>query len=135
MPRPTTTAVSALALGSALLLAGCNTPPAGNDAAVQNVAMANDMTADALANANEQPAATTTTVEDEASAPAVEVVDVPTPAPAMPASAAAPLEEAAAIEQAISTGTGITRVRQPDGWAWMRDGHVIRTASGDGHRV
>lgn len=133
MRSPTTVSVSALA--AALALAGCGTPstPANNSVDNQTAAgLDNGMAAD---NAIDETNTIATTVEDESAAPPVEVVTVPAPAPTTPATEAAPLGDAAAIEQAITAGTGITRVRQPDGWAWMRDGHIIRTASSDGRRV
>jgi hypothetical protein len=45
------------------------------------------------------------------------------------------LTDALAAEQLIDAGAGITRVQQAEGWAWMQNGQIIRTASADGHRV
>ncbi|MGN6374532.1 MAG: hypothetical protein ACTHMG_03150 [Sphingomonas sp.] len=140
MPRLKTGAFSRIALGGALLLAGCGGQSADGNNATQNTAMANNLAVDNLAGTNGGDSGTalgngSVVVEDESSAPAVEIVTVPSPAPAASSSVAAPLTAAATAEKEISSGTGITRVRQPDGWAWMRNGRIIRTASTDGHRV
>jgi hypothetical protein len=63
-----------------------------------------------------------------------DVAPVPVAAQADPA-AAAPLADAATITTEISKGSGIERIRHGDGWAWMRNGKIIRTASSDGKRV
>ena len=73
-------------------------------------------------------------VDESAATPLTNVVPVPVAAQADPA-AAAPLADAAAITTEISKGDGIERIRQGDGWAWRRDGKIIRTASSDGKRV
>lgn len=73
-------------------------------------------------------------VDETAAAPVTDVVPVPVAAQADPA-AAAPLAAAAAITTAISKGTGVQRIRHGDGWAWMQNGKIVRTASADGKRV
>jgi hypothetical protein len=65
----------------------------------------------------------------------VALVSLP-PAPAeAPATETAPLAQAAQIAGEIDSGTGIERVPFEGGWAWRRDGRIIRTASRDGRRV
>ena len=142
MARLSTAACSLLALTGALALAACNSQ--NNDAnqagAANDAAIANDMIA---ANAQAAvapedlplPAGDAAVVEDASTAPAIQVVEVPAPAPSLPADEAAPLTDAASTERLIDAGTGITRVQQADGWAWMQGGQIIRTASADGHRV
>jgi hypothetical protein len=130
-----TRGISFIAMAAMLALGACSSPK--NDA---NQAAANDMTVTAANDAVPAadlllPAGETAVAEDESTAPAIEVVQVPTPAPTVSAAEAAPLTEALAAEQLIAAGTGITRIQQADGWAWMRDGQIIRTASADGHRV
>lgn len=109
-----------LAAGSLIvLLAGCGQQPVNSEAKVADAA----------------------DVADTAPAPAesvdrvVEVVSLP----AVPAAAAgddvAPLAEVAAVEEVIEHDAAVTRVRHGDGWAWLRDGQIIRTASTDGRRV
>ena len=73
-------------------------------------------------------------VDENAAAPVTDVVPVPVAAQADPV-AAAPLADAATITTAISKGSGIERIRHGDGWAWMQNGKIIRTASSDGKRV
>lgn len=58
----------------------------------------------------------------------------PTPADA-PAAETAPLAQAAEIAEEIGSGAGVERVPYEGGWAWRRDGRIIRTASRDGRRV
>jgi len=48
---------------------------------------------------------------------------------------AAPLAQAAEIAGEIDGGAGVERVPFEGGWAWRRDGKIIRTASRDGRRV
>jgi hypothetical protein len=129
--------VSLLALAGALALAGCNKADTGaNTAAAVNLAAATDNEAAAMPPEDlPLPAGDNAVVEDESTAPAIKVVTVPAPAPSAPAADSAPLTDAIAAEQVIDTGTGITRVQQADGWAWLQDGQIIRTASADGHRV
>lgn len=129
---------SLVALSAALALAGCGskTTPAANEAAVDNNIAAVDNSAAALPPDDVPlPAGDNAVAEDESTAPPIQVVTVPTPAPAAPAADTAPLTDAIAAEQAIDAGTGITRVQQADGWAWLQNGEIIRTASTDGHRV
>ncbi len=112
-----------LAASTLFLAAACGgsgtTADAGNDAAVN----------EALASLDE-------TMPDEAgeSAP-VDLVSLP-PAPAdAPAGETAPLTQAAAIATEIDGGAGVERVPYEGGWAWRRDGRILRTASRDGRRV
>ena len=66
---------------------------------------------------------------------AVALVSLP-PAPAnVPAAAAAPLAQAAAIAREIDDDDEIERVPFEGGWAWRRNGRIVRTASRDGRRV
>jgi len=141
MTRVSSSRALLLTLGTALALAGCTADHGnGNEQAVGNDTFANDMAADnaeaALPpEALPLPAGETAVVEDASTAPPIEVVHVPAPAPSTPAAEAEPLSDALAAERLIDAGRGITRVQQPDGWAWMQDGQIIRTASADGHRV
>src|SRR6476469_9934674 len=65
----------------------------------------------------------------------VDLVTLP-PAPTdVPATEAAPLTQAALLAGEIDTGAGVERVPFEGGWAWRRDGKIIRTASRDGRRV
>jgi len=132
--------VSLTVLAAALALAGCNKTDTGaNTLAADNIAAATDNTDNEAAAVPPEdlplPAGDDAVVEDQSTAPAIQVVTVPTPAPATSAADSAPLSDAIAAEQVIDTGAGITRVQQADGWAWMQDGQIIRTASADGHRV
>lgn len=127
--------VSLVAMAAMLVLGACSSPRGD-----PNQTAANDMTAtvanDAVPAADlPLPAGENAVAEDESTAPAIEVVQVPTPASTVSAAEAAPLTDALAAEQLIAAGTGITRIQQADGWGWMRDGQIIRTASRDGHRV
>ncbi len=58
----------------------------------------------------------------------------PTPAGA-PATETAPLAQAAEIATGIDSGAGVERIPYEGGWAWRRDGRIVRTASRDGRRV
>jgi hypothetical protein len=94
---------------------------------------------DEAAMAGSVPAApvsaqTAPVVDESAAAPLADVVPVPVAAQADPA-AAAPLQDAATITTEISRGSGIERIRHGDGWAWMRNDKIIRTASDDGKKV
>jgi hypothetical protein len=138
MTRTSIAGGSLVALGAALALAGCGskTTPAANEAAADNgVAAVDNSTAAVPPEDVPLPAGDNAVAEDESTAPAIQVVTVPTPAPTAPAAETAPLTDAIAAEQAIDAGTGITRVQQADGWAWLQNGEIIRTASADGHRV
>jgi len=132
---------SLIALGAALALAGCgsngaqnNQAAAANELALDNMAMDNGTAAVPAADVP-LPAGDNAVVEDASTAPPIQVASVPAPAPTTSAVEAAPLTEATATEQMINAGTGITRVQQPDGWAWLQKGQIIRTASADGRRV
>lgn len=117
-----------LALATALALAGCNKAPEITDNAMVNVDETADLNgamfnsdAPIIEDANDDP-------------PAVAVVAVPRPAGATPAESA-PLTEAGAIEEDIRSGRNIQRVRYGEGWAWTRDGKILRTANREGHSV
>lgn len=114
------------ALAAAFALAACNQPtPTTNDDSAN--AVADDMTANGDAVA---PEASPT---DTADTPPV--VAAPTIAPDAPVAAAAPLAEAAQAATTIAGDRDVSRVEWGDGWAWKRNGQVIRTASRDGSRV
>ncbi|MEI9927367.1 MAG: hypothetical protein WDN44_06215 [Sphingomonas sp.] len=66
---------------------------------------------------------------------AVTVAAVPKPAAGVPAAQAAPLASASEIEDEIRAGTGIQRIRYGDGWAWTRQGKIVRTAYRSGQDV
>ncbi|MBT2246956.1 hypothetical protein JQK15_26025 [Sphingobium sp. BHU LFT2] len=76
--------------------------------------------------------ATDATAED--SDEAVTVVDVPS-TDSNTGDDAAVLTSAASIAKDIAQSDAVVRVRTDDGWAWKRNGDVIRTASRDGKRV
>jgi hypothetical protein len=127
---------SLVALAAALVLAGCSkTADTANSATDANVAAIDNQAAAVPPEDLALPAGDNAIVEDESTAPAIQIAQVPAPAPSAPAAETAPLTDAIAAEQLIDTGTGITRVQQADGWAWMQNGQIIRTASADGHRV
>lgn len=95
-----------------------------------NTATATDAASDEATAAVDDTA--TDAADDTA---AVTVVEVPTASSDDTAAVAAPLTSAAAIARSIDRGAGYTRVRHDDGWAWMKDGKVVRTASFDGKKV
>lgn len=130
--RPAIVSLPPLALATALMLAGCgSTPPADNMAEAADAVAANEIVANAV---DEAPVEANDTAEaDDTPAPAV--VAVPPVAAKAPATQSAPVAAAAKAEAEIAKGAGITRVRRGDGWAWMRGGQVIRTASADGREV
>ena len=73
---------------------------------------------------------------EEAVEPVVAVPSIPAPAQGATTADVAPLTEAATTSTAIdSGGDTITRVAQPDGWAWMQRGQIVRTANRDGSRI
>lgn len=120
---------SLIALTAALALAACNKAPETTDNAMVNLGDAVDMNSAAfnaaapvIEDANDQP-------------PAVAVVAVPKAPAGASAADAAPLNDAAAIEDEIRAGRGIERVRYGDGWAWTRGGKVLRTADRDGRNA
>lgn len=65
----------------------------------------------------------------------VDLVDLPEAPAGVPAAETAPLTQAAAIMEEIDEGAGVERVPYEGGWAWRRDGRIIRTASRDGRRI
>lgn len=114
-----------LALAAPLALAACNQPTSG----------ANDDTANAIAagmTANEEAAAADTDTDTADVPPAIAAPAVPADAPA---EQAVPLTEAAEAAATIASDPTVTRVEWGDGWAWKRDGQIVRTASRDGKRV
>lgn len=117
------------ALVAVLALAACNKTPETTDNAMVNVGDATEL--DNLA-VDEEPL-----VENVAAAttPAVAVPAVPKPAAGVPAAEAAPLKDATVIEDEIREGRSIQRIRYRDGWAWTRDGRIVRTADRDGRNV
>lgn len=131
--RLTLTGSATVAIATALMLAGCGSKT-GTDNGIDNAAMIDTAN---LATDNETATLDdSAVVEDETTvAQPVQVVEVPAPAADTPAAEAAPLIDAAEVAQVIAAGTGVTRVRQADGWAWMQNNQIIRTASTDGRRV
>jgi len=121
-----------LFLGGSMLatvLAGCG-QNAGNPGPSETPTEAAAMPSDAAETSD------SSYVVDEGSAPAAtQVVAVPAPVAAADPAEAAPLDDAETIVRAIGEGHGIERIRHGDGWAWMQDGRIIRTASADGKRV
>lgn len=120
---------SLLALAATLALAGCDKAPETTDNAMVNLGDAVDMNSTAfnadapvIEDANDEP-------------PAVVVAAVPKAPAGAPAADSAPLTEAGAIEEDIRAGRNIERVRYGDGWAWTRDGRIVRTANRDGQDV
>ncbi|WP_066794946.1 hypothetical protein [Sphingomonas soli] len=113
-----------------LALGACNGTPQTTDNASVNVA-----DAVALDNFSDDDDDEVAVVEDVAGAPAVVVPAVPKPAASAPAAEKAPLTDAAKIEEEIRGGRNIKRIRHGDGWAWMRDGRILRTADDDGDNV
>ncbi|AJP71516.1 hypothetical protein [Sphingomonas hengshuiensis] len=117
------------ALCAALALAACGAPDSTDNAMV-NVGDA--------AGLGDTPDNSETPLIENLDADTTEAVAVPAvPKPAASASAAetAPLTDAAKIETAIRSGTGIQRVRHGEGWAWTRGGKVVRTADRDGGNI
>lgn len=114
-------ALPLLSLAAALTLSACGSQsvPNSQDGAANDFGIENGQTENAAA-----PEA------------AAAVPSVPAPAKGAASADIAPLTEAAATSAAIdSGGDAIARVAQPDGWAWMQRGQIVRTASRDGSRV
>ncbi|HTU11130.1 MAG TPA: hypothetical protein VMG08_09565 [Allosphingosinicella sp.] len=65
----------------------------------------------------------------------IDLVDLPEAPADAPAAETAPLTQAAAIMEEIDDGAGVERIPYEGGWAWRRDGRIVRTASRDGRRV
>lgn len=109
---------------AALALAGCGgTSETANEAAIDNAALLN------AEIALDEP------IIEDMGAPDVQSVEVsalPTLPASAPAAETAPLQEAVEIERDIRAGRGIQRIRYGDGWAWMRDGRILRTAADNG---
>lgn len=115
------------ALAAALALAACNQAPETTDNAAVNVA---DATALANIAADEAPL-----IENADEAGAITVPALPKAVASTPVAEAAPLNDAIKIEDEIRGGRGIQRIRHGDGWAWMREGKILRTADRDGKNV
>jgi hypothetical protein len=115
------------ALAAALALAACNEAPKTTDNAavdVDNAVAPDDSTLNAAP-----------VVEDADEAAAVTVAAVPKPAAGTAAADAEPLHDAGTIEDEIRDGKGIQRIRYGEGWAWTREGRIVRTADRDGTNV
>lgn len=132
MRRRSQTTASLAVLAAALTLAGCNKQPTASDDTATSTA---NEDASATGNVDTGTSDDGAVVAQESAAQPIEVDAVPAPAAAVPTAEAAPLADASSAARAIADSTGITRVQQDGGWAWMQDGYVIRTASSDGHRV
>lgn len=117
-------------LVAALALAGCNNAPKLTDNALVD---ANEVVELNDAAFNDQ--APVVEEAGEESTPAVAVAAVPTPPRGASATEVAPVEDASGIEDEIRAGRGIERVRYGEGWAWTRDGQILRTADRDGRNV
>ncbi|RYY34134.1 MAG: hypothetical protein EOP59_16770, partial [Sphingomonadales bacterium] len=115
------------ALATILALAACNSAPETTDNAAVNVADAAD-----LDNFDDDAPPV---IEDATQAAAVAVPAVPKAPAGAPAAETAPLADATQIEDEIRQGRGIQRIRHGEGWAWMRDGRILRTADDDGDNV
>lgn len=119
-----------LSLVATLALAACNQAPVTTDNAMVNVENAADYNDSAFNDA--EPVVENLAADDT---PAVDIVAVPAaPVNATPVDRTE-RDDASRIEDDIRTGRGIQRVRYHDGWAWMRDGQIIRTAGPDGRDV
>ena len=95
--------------------------PSANDMAFENMVANAQLAEDVLG--------------DEEPVEAVAVAPPPAPAPDLSAEEAAPLAQATEVASAIEQDAAVERVRYQDGWAWRRNGQIIRTASRDGRRV
>ncbi|NML05143.1 hypothetical protein [Sphingomonas sp. G-3-2-10] len=117
-----------IALAPALALAACNGADKTTDNALVDVGNAADV---------DDSAFNDTLVEDadDSDTAAVTVAAVPKPVAGATAGESAPLVEASDIEDEIRAGTGVDRIRYGDGWAWRRDGRIVRTADRDGRNV
>ncbi|MBX3564605.1 MAG: hypothetical protein KF730_08530 [Sphingomonas sp.] len=114
-------------LAAALALAACNGAPETTDNAAVNVSDAT-----AIDNIAEDEAPV---IENADEAGAITVPALPKAVASTPAAEAAPLNDAVRIEDEIRAGRGIQRLRHGSGWAWMRDGKILRTADRDGKNV
>jgi hypothetical protein len=126
MPKPLPLAPVALALA----LAACNQAPKVTDNALVDVANAADVNGAAF-----NDAAPVIEEAGDSDTAAVAVVAVPKPAPGVSQEDSAPLVEASDIEDEIRSGQGIERIRYGDGWAWRRNGVIVRTADRDGRNT
>jgi len=104
-----------------LFAAGCSAPSTNDQVSAENAA-GNAMSVDDIA-----------AVED---AEASVAVAPPPPAPAgSSAEDAAPLGQAAQIATEIESEAGVERIPFEGGWAWRRNGQILRTSSRDGRRI
>lgn len=110
-----------------LLASACGGGATTNETANVVDATANDMAM------NDQLAADNP--EEDADAAPVAVAPPPAPPSDLSAGDAAPLAQATEVAAAIESDTTVERVPYRDGWAWRRNGQIIRTASRDGRRV
>ncbi|MBO9622815.1 MAG: hypothetical protein J7500_08885 [Sphingomonas sp.] len=104
-----------------LALAGCNQRSETNDTALTNAENATE-----VANGD---------AGDGNAADAVVVPPVPTAAADVPPADSQTLAEAAEIEKKINAGEGIEEVRFEQGWAWVLNGHIVRTSDEHGRNV
>jgi hypothetical protein len=116
------------ALAAALGLTACQQTATPDDNNADTAMIAND----AGAGPDNATPATADTSAEEGTPPDIAA---PTVAPDAPAEQATPLVEAAQAAATIASDTSVTRVAWNNGWAWKRDGQIIRTASHDGSRV
>ncbi len=116
---------ASFSLAAGLALTACSSPgdSAADPAASEQNLSIDDNIADEAA------------IADEDSDTAVSVVDTPSASSATTTEDSSTLTAVDTIDTVISAGSGVTRVRHGDGWAWMRDGHIVRTASRDGSEV
>jgi len=124
--RPIVLPLTALAV--ALGLAACNQQPSAGNSADMALTNADNGAGDMMTNGEEEVADT----DAGTTAPAIAI---PTVAADAPAEQSVPVAEAAQAAATIVSDPNVGRVAWGDGWAWKRDGQVIRTASRDGRRV
>jgi hypothetical protein len=110
---------------AALLVAGCNKTAEQPNAAVTDNGSA----------FNEAAPLDNGSGGESAEAAPVDVAPVPAPAANLPAAEAAPLRQAAETASEIAAAADVERIPYDGGWAWRRNGQIIRTASRDGRRV
>jgi hypothetical protein len=110
---------------AALLLAGaCGSPAPTN----QDVNLVNGAANDVVLNEDDAGIS-------EGGAAAPEVAALPAVPGDLSADDAAPLAQATQISTTIADDSAVERIPFEGGWAWRRNGQILRTASRDGHRV
>lgn len=114
---------SAAAL-SLLAVAGCNRS--------SDTRSSEEVASPAAEDTGLAPSEDASGLADTSEAPAV--AEVPVPADTKSAEAA-PLVQAAAVARTIDEAGDVERVPYDGGWAWRRNGQIVRTASRDGRRV